>query len=486
MELNPFIAFLRKEAGFTFKPDLVDRLGRELPGLMAQRGIRSAEAYLALLARDPDAFHEVVTLLTVNETYFHREPDHLRLMTRRLVPEIAARKPNGEPIRILSAGCSSGEEPYSIVIALSEAAGGRLPADRYAVFGADIDADAIAKARRSHYGGRAFRALPPELRDRYFLPDAGGRFRIREALRRAVTFYTVNLLHRPYPPPLENMDLIFYRNVSIYFEPTIQRTIFGHLGDILNPGGYILVSSTETLSHDFKVLRLMALDGVFLYHKDPAGEEAPLPIGKVGLRGFPKSEADLRGFPKIGKPRRSSRSPHPSPPAAAERTAPTYEAALEAARNKRYDQALEILDRIIARTSLADGVAARPLKAAILINQGRTDAAKALCEDALDADPLRTEASLLLGMIARRDNDLDAAARRFKEALYGDTANWLAHFYLAEIYQSRGETQRMRREYGIVIDLLTRGGFSDHGLSFFSLPFTEAEIIHLCRQNMAS
>lgn len=182
----------------------------------------------------------------------------------------------------------------------------------------------------------------------------------------------------------------------------------------------------------------------------------------------------------------SSRSPHPSPPAAAERTAPTYEAALEAARNKRYDQALEILDRIIARTSLADGVAARTLKAAILINQGRTDAAKALCEAALGADPLRTEASLLLGMIARRDNDLDAAARRFKEALYGDTANWLAHFYLAEIYQSRGETQRMRREYGIVIDLLTRGGFSDHGLSFFSLPFTEAEIIHLCRQNMAS
>lgn len=484
MDLNPFKTFLRKKTGFTIKPDLVDRLARELPALMARRGIRSAEAYLALLDRDPDAFHEVVTLLTVNETYFHREPDHLRLMTRRLVPEIAARKPDGEPIRVLSAGCSSGEEPYSIVISLAEAAGGRPTADRYAVFGADIDGDAVAKARRGHYGGRAFRSLPPGLRDRYFVPEAGGRFRIREAVRQAVTFYTVNLLNRPYPPPLENMDLIFYRNVSIYFDPATQRTIFGHLGDILNPGGYILVSSTETLSHDFKVLRLMALDGVFLYHKDPAGGEAPLPIGPPSTGSRPPSP---RKAPALGRPRPPARPAGPYPPrAAAETTAPTYNEALDAARNKRYDQALEILDRLLARIPPADGTAARTLKAAILINQGRTAAAKALCEAVLDSDPLRTEASLLLGMIARRSNDLDAAVRRFKETLYGDTANWLAHFYLAEIYQSRGETQRMRREYGIVIDLLSRGGFSDHGLSFFSLPFTEAEIIHLCRQNMAS
>lgn len=474
MDLMECKALLRRRTGLILKPDMEERLANEIPRLMVLRGAPTLKAYLQLIRQDEDAFTEMVNLLTVNETYFFREPDQLRVFADHLIPNLLAEKSGPDPLCILSAGCSTGEEPYSIAMILAEKYGIRGAQSRFSVVGADIDSEALKKARSAIYHRRSFRNPEIRQKERFFKGVFSDRFRVIDEIRQMVKFYPVNLLQVPYPSPLQRMDLIFYRNVSIYFDAEIQKQIFNHLSQALLEGGYLVVSATETLSHDFKVLRLKEIDGVFLYHK-PVGKPTVSPI--AGFRS-PSRPSVAQSPATMPKPRPLPRKPESRP-----RDAPSYENALTLARNKNYDNALTFLDALLQKGSATASV--YTLKAAILFNRRENEAAETLCHQALEMDTLCTEAFLLLGMTAMQADDHETAIRRFKEAIYSQTANWLAHFYLAKIYQARRETRGMRREYGIVIRLLEKGGFDGHGLSFFPLPFTEEQIIHLCRQNMA-
>ncbi len=561
MDLTQVEKLFREKTGLGIRADMLGKVAEAIETLMSRRGVRDRGEYLTLIAGDADAFHEIVDLLTINETYFYREAAQLEVFARRLVPRILADRGPEHRLRVLSAGCSTGEEPYSLVIALLEnhcAIPGRL---HFSVTGVDIDRTAVLKAREGIFGGRSFRSLDTRVLDRYFTPLEHSRYRIREDIRRMVTFDFHNLLETPYPPALREMDVVFYRNVSIYFESEIQKRIFRNLADILNPSGYLVVSSTETLSHDFRLLRLTEIDGVFLYAKADAaagvaaegadggalaGRSGPMvnpdllrpcppilfPLPAAGGLDGPRPSARTRGgapasIPESPGPNSFSRRSMPGQQADSASTRPIsappgnpkiaalrsdagggraatggrpavspgpgaapaapmatdegrYAAAREMAVNKAYDRALALLDGIGGGF-----IPAELLRAGILLNLNRTAEARRACEAVLKADPWNIEASMLLGIIAKTENDTETALGCFKAVIYGQTANWLAHFYLAGILQSQGQAERARREYGIVIRLLEKGGFADHGLSIFPLAFTESQIIHLCRQNMA-
>ncbi len=471
MDLMECKALLRRRTGLILKPDMEERLANEIPRLMTLRGSPNLKAYLQLIRQNEEAFSELVNLLTVNETYFFREPEQLRVFSDHLIPNLLAEKSGPEPLRILSAGCSTGEEPYSIAMILAEKYGIRGAQSRFSVMGADIDSEALKKAQSAIYHRRSFRNLETLQKERFFKGVFSDRFRVIDEIRGMVKFYPANLLHFPFPAPLQRMDVIFYRNVSIYFDAEIQKQIFTHLSQILLEGGYLIVSATETLSHDFKVLRLKEIDGVFLYHK-PVGKPTVSPIAGFAVPGTAASaKAPEQKRPSPRRPERETRD------------SSGFENALSLARNKNYEEAVAILDGLLKKGPVTPSV--YTLKAAILFNRRENEAAEILCHRALEKDSLCTEAFLLLGMTAIQTDDDETAIRRFKDAIYSQTANWLAHFYLARIYQARQDIRGMRREYGIVIRLLEKGGFDAHGLSFFPLPFTEEQIIHLCRQNMA-
>jgi chemotaxis protein methyltransferase CheR len=471
---------------------------------MSERKIGCGDDYFRLIHNDRLEFIDLVNLLTVNETYFFREPVHLRILTDRLIPDFLSRKKPGERVRILSAGCSTGEEAYSIIMAATEKIGPSA-SELLHLTGVDIDSNAIMKAKAGIYGRQSFRSFDPSLKDRYF--DGVGRdlHRVKDPFRKLVDFKFFNLLTPLYPEYLKGMDVVFYRNVSIYFDSSTQKKIFELLASIINEGGYLITSSTETLSHDMKVLALTEVDGTFLYRKLPrsgaGGNGSPalrsedpcctvravvpdwLGSARVDSLG-PKSREVAGSRSAFSKEKKAPLGKAGSQEAAGAKPCETlYGEALLLAERKRYGEALAVLDELLA----ADGALVREhvLRAHVLTHLDRAAEAELACLETIRLDPMCLEAYLLLGLIAKRSHDADRSVKRFREALYIRSSCWVAHFHLAEIYLALGESAKARGEYKIVVNLLERDGMGDPGLNLFSLSIPPEQIVGMCRHKLA-
>jgi chemotaxis protein methyltransferase CheR len=213
------------------------------------RGVATFTAYLRLVATDPIERQCAIDLLTTNETYFFREPRHFDWL-RDLLPRLA-----GQPVRVWSAACSTGEEPYSVAMLLDSHLGGR-PWD---VLGTDISSRVLDTARAGHYRMERAQGLPPDLRRRYCLRGTGaqeGTLLVAKSLRDRVRFEQVNLTLAL--PDLGTFDVIFLRNVMIYFEQETKRRVVEQLATRLRPGGHLLIGHSETLNDVTDVVRPVA------------------------------------------------------------------------------------------------------------------------------------------------------------------------------------------------------------------------------------
>jgi chemotaxis protein methyltransferase CheR len=191
--------------------------------------------------------------LSVQETYFWREMPPVNAMVDTIVPEWF--KHNTLPFRIWSAACATGEEPYTIAIALLEAGFGNRPIE---IVASDASPAALEKARRAVYREKSFRALPPELRGKYFEPVAGG-WKLGAEITRRVTFTRANLLEPGEVAPLSRVQAIFCRNVFIYFSRHSIRQTVAMMAAKMPPGGYLFVGASESLlrvTTDFELKEL--------------------------------------------------------------------------------------------------------------------------------------------------------------------------------------------------------------------------------------
>jgi chemotaxis protein methyltransferase CheR len=209
----------------------------------------SARGYLELL-EGPDGEGELERLLEalrVGETRFFRQPAHLRALRRVALPELAARvlaARRPPSIRAWSAGCASGEEPYSVAMVLMDWAAGRAEAWRVEVLATDLSPEALTLARAGHYNDAALADLPGDLRRRHLAPHDGGHA-ISPELRRVVRFERRNLMEQA-PGREPGFDLIFCCNVLIYLEREAQRRVLERLVAALHPGGYLFLGSAES------------------------------------------------------------------------------------------------------------------------------------------------------------------------------------------------------------------------------------------------
>jgi chemotaxis protein methyltransferase CheR len=465
-ELAPFKELLLRSCGFSFANDRERTLQEGLDQRMGLRGAASAADYLAALREDPAELDRLVELLTVNETYFLREPGHLNLLVDKLVPERRAGQPG--PVRILCAGCSTGEEPYSVAMLLQD----RSCLAGVAITGVDIDAVAIAKARQATYGRHSFRGMDPEFEARHFEAAGPLEQRVREAVRGRVAFAELNLLAPSYPAELEQQDIILYRNVSIYFPSQVQEDIFRRLAALLKPGGYLLVSATETLFHDLGILSLIERDSLYLFRKSP---EFAIQDRRQSRRPPERPVAPAaRPFAP------SARRPAPVAEPALGRTRSLFDDALECARARSEARALALLDALLREDP--GHVKAHSLKASVLMTSARHAEAGVVCEAALALDPLCLEACLMLGIIARQKGDDLAALKRFREAIYLEASCWFAHYSQAEILLAKGEQSRARTSFEAALRILAAGAYQQ---GFFPLSFNAGEFITLCRHKLA-
>jgi chemotaxis protein methyltransferase CheR len=223
-----------------------------LAPLVRRSGLTSFSAYLDTLAHSPDALTEVITALTTNHTYFHREPHHYTHFEATVRPDLAARALAGQPVRIWSAGCSSGEEVWTLLMVLlgpDRAAGLRLAGTNIIALASDISTNALAGARAATYPRSALDAVPEPLRRHWCTPVEGSgepRLAIDPAVQGMVRLRLLNLLGEW--PMRSPFDVIFCRNVMIYFDAPTKERLIERFARQLKRGGYLYIGHSERVS----------------------------------------------------------------------------------------------------------------------------------------------------------------------------------------------------------------------------------------------
>ncbi|MBT9541086.1 protein-glutamate O-methyltransferase CheR [Thiobacillus sp.] len=240
-EFSSFQQMIFRIAGISMTPAKKALVAGRLAKRLKHHGLDSYEDYFQLLSRQQDEMQVAVDLLTTNETYFFREPKHFDFLRDRVLPG----HPAGRPFRIWSAACSSGEEPYTLAMLLAD----RLGDAPWDVFGSDISTQVLDKARRGLYPMERARGIPPALLRAHCLKGVGsqdGQLLIDPALRRRVQLAQINL-NEPLPEVGE-FDVIFLRNVMIYFQAETKRQVVARLLAKLRPGGIFIVGHSESLN----------------------------------------------------------------------------------------------------------------------------------------------------------------------------------------------------------------------------------------------
>jgi chemotaxis protein methyltransferase CheR len=199
----------------------------------------------------PDMVQELINQLTVNETYFLREDYQFDAMLTTVLPQVMAdRKRMGRvagPVKILSLPCSTGEEPYSIALRLLEE-WDQIDRVDVEIHGGDIDSDVLARAAAATYGARSLQRVPKPWLKKYFKPVAAQRLQLDDGIRSAVTLHRVNICDTPAMKSFRDFDVIFCRNVLIYFDEVSSRRAAENLYGALRPGGYLFLGHSESMS----------------------------------------------------------------------------------------------------------------------------------------------------------------------------------------------------------------------------------------------
>lgn len=256
-----------KRSGMWFADSSKYLLQKRLSPRAKELNFDSFQKYFYFLQYDPRAeaeFDTIYDLVTTNETYFFREPQQLAAFIEEIVPDILARK-NIKKIRIWSAGCSSGEEPYSIAILLSE--GGFYDRGTFEIFASDINQQVLAKARKGIYRENAFRSTEGAVREKYFTREPDGSWRLKDEIRNRVQFGRLNLYDEARVSLLGHLDIVFCRNVIIYFDDASKKVVVTNFYNRLIDGGYLLLGHSESLISLSTQFKLRHLKNDMVYQK---------------------------------------------------------------------------------------------------------------------------------------------------------------------------------------------------------------------------
>jgi len=263
-----FREYFYRETGIYFENGKRYFVDRRLLERIRLTGSDSFHDYFLFL-RFQDRGEEMqalVNAMTVNETYFFREEYQFRCMVRDLLGDLRSRRREGETLRIWSLPCSSGEEPYSIAMYLLE----RWPAiDQVDVeiIGSDIDSRILAQAREGLYQKRALMQLPMSLQQRWFKPQADGQFRIDDGLRESVRFTRLNVTDPLQMAAFHDIDLVFCRNLLIYFDEASRRKAVDLIFEAMRPGAYICLGHSESMSRISPLFKVRKFADAIVYQK---------------------------------------------------------------------------------------------------------------------------------------------------------------------------------------------------------------------------
>ncbi len=214
-----------------------NQMKRRIDTLIGKSGAKEYEEYVKLISTNKTKFDEFVNYLTINVSEFYRNPDQWKILDQQIIPELIQKF--GPNLKIWSAACSTGDEPYSLVMALSR----HLPLSQIRIYATDIDKQVIAKAKTGLYGEKSIASVPDDLKKKFFT-KVGPSYQISNEIKSRVDFKEHNLLLDPYPGQLH---MIVCRNVLIYFTDEAKDEVFKKFYQSLTSRGILFIGSTEQI-----------------------------------------------------------------------------------------------------------------------------------------------------------------------------------------------------------------------------------------------
>jgi chemotaxis protein methyltransferase CheR len=427
---------------------------------------------------EPEELRALVAEVSVGETYFFRHAEQFHAYAD-LLPGLAAAR--GQ-LRVLSAGCSSGEEPYTLAILARE----RLPdPHEVAVHAFDFNPTALERAARARYTRWAMRATPAEHERRWFRPEGRELVLIGE-IRDAVAFSEANLLDPTAAWARSQWDVVFCRNVLMYLGEARARGVVERLARSLVPGGYLFLGHAETLRDHLHHLELCHTHGTFYYRRSSRPATSPVVVGQVHVESAPPDRPpEPDGGAWIGDIAAATRRVHEMVDGALSRrvTAPGADAlapvqALVA--EERFAEALDVLARL--PESVAHGPDAMLVRAVVLTQTGDVAAAEATCRELLAIDGRSASAHYVLAMCRGDIGDIASSERHAREALVRDPSFAMASVQLAFLARRAGDRRSAIDHLERALDLLDREDPSR--LALFGGGFGRGALVALCRAEL--
>ena len=422
--------------GLHFPRERWPDLQRNLAEAAEELGFADVAACAAWLLSAPQTKAQLQVLashLTIGETYFFREKHTFEVFADQLLPALIQSRRGGEQrLRIWSAACSTGEEAYSLAILLRQV----LPDFKdwaVTILGTDINPHAIRKAVAGSYGEWSFRNAPEGFKERYFNRSAEGRYVVVPEIKQMVTFEHLNLVEDGYPSLTTNtnaMDLIFCRNVLMYFTPEQTRNVIEKLHHAMLEGAWLAVSPCEVSQELFPQFAARNFPGVVLYQK--SGAETP------------RDEPSPQESPPVRPVRPVRTKPRP----------PTLAAAALFYQQGRYAEAVDLLRPMAAARTAAPPVFS--LLARALVNQGDFAEALAWCNRWIAADKLDSAGHYVRAVILLEQGEEEESRRSLQRAVYLHHDFVLAHFTLGTLARGGARNDEAARHFNNALNLLAR------------------------------
>lgn len=468
-----FQDFLEKKSGLHFDQSKMESLKASLLQRMQVNQLDNFEHYYRFLAFHPEGEKELrnlLSLITINETSFFRQKEQFIVLEEKVLPELIREKEKRDAhlkgifsLDIWSAGCASGEEPYTIALILKEKFS-ELQNWNINILGTDIDQETLEQAKKGIYGRNSLRSTEPEYRKKYFT-KIENRYLLKEEIKKMVSFAYHNLAGESYPSPqlaggahhsgahhsgtYRKWDIIFCRNVLIYFKPEKIENILDHFYRHIQDNGCLFLGYAESIGR-FSQFTLIQRDNTFYYQKEVSKEvltsevtvskddsftqQIPSPIVSSkasGEKSGGKTRVSVVKLPKEGD-------------------------SLEVKTEKLYQEILQLLDR------------------------EEYDFALKKIDELMKMDKFLPEGYYLRGVIEDKLNHSEEAIAEFKRTIYLDKNFLMAHFNLAEIYVRMGRKKDALRKYNNALSILEDREIEDP--IPFSGGFGKKVLINLCER----
>lgn len=401
--LHGLLELIEEVTGNVIQPTDRGGIGELVARRLLELNRESMREYVEDLRNDPASpeWRYLMARITIKESYLFRGSRQIEALSETVIPRVVGDLPPMETLRVWSAGCARGEEAATLAMALAESRW--LAGRRWEIVATDVDETALEAARRGLYGRRAVAAVPEALKGRYLTGD-GETWQLRPSLLRRIQFQYFNLIKEPFQVPDNVFQIIFLRNVLIYFRESSQRRVIDQMARVLAPEGWMFLGPSESLWPISRALVPVDLGGCFTYrHPVPASQPTPDP-GAV-------APPPRRPRQKAGKP------------------------------------AEPVVPIVVRPAPLATDGGENPERVVELLHEGRAQEAAIQLERLISSSPDDPELHLLAGLAQDLTGVTNRAIDAYRAALYLKPELFHARYLLAEALRRAGHDGRAAREY---------------------------------------